>query len=88
MDPRPGLLLPFRRHPIYGGFAHLVPARWVLGVDVHLPRGVSRGPTEPQGTLRYGKMAELRLESAILGAHGPVLRFPFVVAPSTAAARI
>ena len=51
-------------------------------------RNVSRDPTGPRGTLRNGKMAELRLESGILGIPGPVVRFPFVVTASTVVARI
>ena len=57
----------------------------VLGVNVHSPRGVSRNHQE---TLRIGKMAELQLESGILGISGLVFCFRFVVAESTAVSRI
>ena len=70
-----GLAFSFRRHPIYGGFASLVPPRWLLGVDVHLPRDVSRKPPWPHGALRGGKMAEIRLESGILRIFAPAFCF-------------
>ena len=45
----------FCRRPICGGFAYLVPPRWVLGDDVHIPRNFSRGPTERYGTEKWRK---------------------------------
>ena len=66
----------FRPYPAYGGFASLVPPRWLLGVDVHLPLNVSRKPPWPHGTLRRGKMAEIRLESGIWAIRGPGFLFP------------
>ena len=45
-------------------------------------------PPEPRGTLRMAKMAELRLESGILGISGSAICFPFFAAPSTVVSRI
>ena len=84
----PVFCFPFVVTPIYGGFAYLVPPRWVLGVDAPLPRKSPRGPTVSHGTLRSDKMAELRLESVTLGIPGPAFCFPFVVIPSTVDSRI
>ena len=41
-------------------------------------------PTETHGTLRRGKMAELRLESVFLGIRGEAFCLSFFVAPSPA----
>ena len=60
-------------------------SRLALVVNVHLQRNVSRNPP---GTLRNGKMAELRLVSGILWIHGPVFCCPFVATPSTVGSRI
>ena len=53
MDTWAGLLPPSRRHPIYGGFAYLVPSRWVLGFDTgrFCPSPADRLPA-PRGTPR------------------------------------
>ena len=48
----------------------------------------SLGPKEPRGTLRGGKMEELRIASGILGIRGPVFGFPCVATPPKEVARI
>ena len=50
-------------------------------------RQKSRGRPSP-GTPLSGKISELRLDSGILGIHGPVFCAPFVVNPSMAVSRI
>ena len=56
MGSLPGLLLSFRRHNIYGGFAYLAPPRSVLGVDVR-PHGMApgnpRNPTEGSAAVKW-----------------------------------
>ena len=44
------------------------------------PRNFARQPTDPHGTLRNGKMAELRLETGNLGNTGLAFCLPIVVA--------
>ena len=69
--------------PIYGVFVYLAPPLWVLGVNAQ-PRGASPGaPAEPNGTLRIGKMAELRLQSGILWGHEAAFCFSFFATQST-----
>ena len=48
-----------------------------MGVGIQWPpaRIVHRLPPEPRGTLRGGKMAELRIESGILRIHGSAFCF-------------
>ena len=50
---------------------YLALPRWVLGVNVH----PSERPPEPNGTLRNGKLVELRPESGILGILGAAFCF-------------
>ena len=69
MDSR--IILFLISSPIYGGFVYLSSPRWALGVSGH-PRGT---PPESHGTLRNGEMAELRIESVILGIRSSAFCF-------------
>ena len=69
--------IPLRVAPVYCGFLYLLPPRWVLAI-MSAP---AEFHPEPHGTLRKGKMAELRLSTGDLGNPGLVLRCPIVVTP-------
>ena len=62
--------------------------RLALGVNVHLPRNLSRGNTDPRGMLMGSKMAVSPLGAGILWIPGQAFCFPIVAAPFTAFSRI
>ena len=65
----------FLRHADYGGFVYLELLRWASGVN---GRPAERPPEPrgaPHGTLRGGKMAELRVRARILRIPGSAFSF-------------
>ena len=74
-DSRPGLLIFFLRRQ-YTAVSRIYHFRVGCRASMATPRNASRAPTEIHGTLRNGKMAELRIDSGILGILGPPFCFP------------